>query len=89
MTYRRTGEGWMYLAVVMDLYSRRIVGWAIDKTMTTSLVRRALIMAYNLRRPAKGLVFHSDRGSQYTSKGHRKQLARVGTMQLLNDFLSF
>jgi transposase InsO family protein len=64
VTYCRTAEGWMYLAIVMDLYSRRIVGWAIDKTMTTSLVLRALMMAYNLRRPPKGLVFHSDRGSQ-------------------------
>lgn len=68
VTYLKTGEGWMYLAIVMDLYSRRIVGWAIDKRMTTSLISRAMIKAYNLRQPPKGLVFHSDRGSQYTSK---------------------
>jgi putative transposase len=68
VTYLKTGEGWMYLAIVMDLYSRRIVGWAIDKRMTTSLISRALIKAYNLRQPPKGLVFHSDRGSQYTSR---------------------
>jgi transposase InsO family protein len=68
VTYLKTGEGWMYLAVVMDLYSRRIVGWHIDKRMTTDLISKALMKAYNLRQPARGLVFHSDRGSQYTSK---------------------
>ena len=62
ITYLRTGEGWMYLAVIMDLYSRRIVGWSIDKRMTQSLVRRAMIQAINLRQQKHGLVFHSDRG---------------------------
>ena len=75
VTYLKTGEGWMYLAIVMDLYSRRIVGWHIDKRMTTSLVSRALIKAYNVRQPPAGLVFHSDRGSQYTSKRFRKLIA--------------
>lgn len=74
VTYLKTGEGWMYLAVVMDLYSRRIVGWHIDKRMTTDLVSKALMKAYNLRQPKRGLVFHSDRGSQYTSKRFRKLL---------------
>ena len=78
VTYLKTGEGWMYLAIVMDLYSRRIVGWHIDKRMTTSLVSRAMIKAYNLRQPPEGLVFHSDRGSQYTSKRYRKLLASYG-----------
>ena len=64
----------MYLAVVMDLYSRRIVGWHMDKRMTTDLVCKALTKAYNLRQPPAGLVFHSDRGSQYTSKRFRKLL---------------
>ena len=72
VTYLKTGEGWMYLAVVMDLYSRRIIGWHIDKRMTTDLISKALMKAYNLRRPPQGLVFHSDRGSQYTSKQYRK-----------------
>ena len=85
VTYCRTGEGWMYLAVVMDLYSRRIVGWAIDKTMTASLALRALTMAYKLRRPSKGLVFHSDRGSQYTSKRYRTQLRRLGMRASMGD----
>ena len=83
MTYLRTHEGWMYLAIVMDLYLRKIIGWAMDKRMTTPLVARAMQMivaflmfagvvplvaramqmAIHLRRPAKGLIFHSDRGS--------------------------
>ena len=75
VTYLKTGEGWMYLAIVMDLFSRRIVGWCIDKRMTTDLVYKAMVKAYNLRQPPKGLVFHSDRGSQYTSKHYRKLLA--------------
>lgn len=74
ITYLKTGEGWVYLAIVMDLYSRRIVGWAVDKHMTTSLISQAMIKAYNLRQPPKGLVFHSDRGSQYTSQDYRKLL---------------
>lgn len=74
VTYLKTREGWLYLATVMDLYSHRIVGWAIDKRMTTSLISRAMIKAYNLRQPRKCLVFHSDRGSQYTSKAFSKLL---------------
>lgn len=64
----------MYQVIVIDLYSRRIVGWHIDKRMTTDLVSKAMIKAYNLRQPPKGLVFHSDRGSQYTSKQYRQLL---------------
>jgi len=72
VTYLKTAEGWLYLAIVMDLYSRRIVGWAVDKHMKQDLVIRAMVMACHLRQPDKGLVFHSDRGSQYTSKKYRK-----------------
>ncbi len=85
ITYLRTGEGWMYLAIVMDLYSRRIVGWSIDKRMTTNLVKKALIKAVNLRQPNKGLVFHSDRGSQYTSKSHRHLLENHGLCSSMGD----
>ncbi len=85
ITYLRTGEGWMYLAIVMDLYSRRIVGWSIDKRMTTNLVKKALIKAVNLRQPNKGLVFHSDRGSQYTSKSHRHLLENHGLRSSMGD----
>ncbi len=85
ITYLRTGEGWMYLAIVIDLYSRRIVGWSIDKRMTTNLVKKALIKAVNLRQPNKGLVFHSDRGSQYTSKSHRHLLENHGLHSSMGD----
>lgn len=85
VTYLRTGEGWMYLAIVMDLYSRRIVGWHIDKRMTTDLVSKAMMKAYNLRQPPKGLVFHSDRGSQYTSKHYRGLLANYGIRGSMGD----
>ncbi|MEW6996037.1 IS3 family transposase [Colwelliaceae bacterium MEBiC 14330] len=85
VTYLRTGEGWMYLAIVMDLYSRRIVGWHIDKRMTTDLVSKAMMKAYNLRQPRKGLVFHSDRGSQYTSKQYRQLLWSYGVRASMGD----
>lgn len=76
VTYLRTNQGWMYLAIVMDLYSRRIVGWAISKRMTVDLVERALQMAINIRRPKAGLMFHSDRGSQYTSRRFSRLLMK-------------
>ena len=85
VTYLKTAEGWMYLAIVMDLFSRRIVGWHIDKRMTTALVSTAMIKAYNTRQPPKGLVFHSDRGSQYTSKHYRKLLAGYGIRASMGD----
>ncbi len=85
ITYLKTGEGWMYLAIVMDLYSRRIVGWAISKRMTTGLICQAMIMAYNLRQPPRGLVFHSDRGSQYTSKRYRRLLKSYGVRSSMGD----
>lgn len=66
----------MYLAIVMDLYSRRIIGWSIQKRMTVGLVERAMQLALNLRKPTKGLIFHSDRGSQYTSHRFQRQLTR-------------
>lgn len=85
ITYLKTAEGWMYLAIVMDLFSRRIVGWHIDKRMTTDLINRAMIKAVNLRQPPKGLVFHSDRGSQYTSKRFRKLLNGYGIRSSMGD----
>jgi putative transposase len=60
----------------MDLHSRRIVGWAMDKRMTVVLVKRAMMMAITLRKPKRGLIFHSDRGSQYTSKRFSKFLKK-------------
>ncbi len=85
VSYLKTGEGWMYLAVVMDLYSRRIVGWHIDKRMTVDLVFKALKKAHNLRQPPKGVIFHSDRGSQYTSKDYQKLLGRYGMRASMGD----
>lgn len=85
VTYLKTAEGWMYLAIVMDLCSRRIVGWHISKRMTTDLVCKAMMMAYHLRQPPPGLVFHSDRGSQYTSKRYRKLLAGYGMRASMGD----
>jgi transposase InsO family protein len=78
ITYVWTVQGWLYLAVVMDLCSRRIVGWCMDKTMTQALVIRALMMAINLRRPPAGLLHHSDRGSQYASAAYQLLLKQHG-----------
>jgi len=75
ITYVMTWEGWAYLATVIDLASRRVVGWALADHMRTDLVEEALEMAFLRRSPAAGLIFHSDRGSQYTS-GDYAELAR-------------
>jgi transposase InsO family protein len=66
-TYIETGQGWLYLAVVLDLFSRKVIGWAMSRTMDTLLVMSALRMALQDRRPPAGLLHHSDQGSQYTS----------------------
>lgn len=71
ITYIPTRNGWLYLATVMDLYSRKIVGWSMNTSMTASLVNDALTMAIWSRKPGKGLIWHSDRGSQYCAKSHR------------------
>ena len=85
ITYLRSHEGWMYLAIVMDLFSRRIVGWHIDKRMTSDLIGKALIRAVNLRQPKPGLVFHSDRGAQYTGKLYQRWLATFGIRPSMGD----
>ena len=71
ITYIPTQNGWLYLATVMDLYSRKIVGWSMDTSMAAALVNDALTMALWARKPGKGLIWHTDRGSQYCSKSHR------------------
>ena len=76
ITYLWTGEGWLYLAVVLDLYSRMVVGWAMDKRMKAGLVCDALQMALWRRRMPKDVMVHSDRGSQYCSRMYRALLAR-------------
>jgi putative transposase len=72
ITYVGTGEGWLYLACVMDLASRRIVGWSMSERITADLVCQALTSAYWQRKPPVGLIMHSDRGSQYASASHRQ-----------------
>ena len=78
MTYIRTRSGWLYLAVVLDLFSRKIVGWAMAPSMPSELVCAALNLAIISRKPEPGLVVHSDRGSQYASKDHTDLLDRHG-----------
>ena len=78
MTYICTSEGWLYLAVVLDLFSRRIVGWAMGATIDAALACRALEMAWHSRRPVAGLIFHSDCGSQYASHRYTELLAGHG-----------
>lgn len=67
ITYIWTSEGWLYLAIVMDLFSRKVIGWNMDKYLTKELAIKALTRAYNFREPSDKLMHHSDRGSQYTS----------------------
>lgn len=74
ITYIRTREGWLYLASIMDLFSRKIIGWSIGDSMGKELVLEALSLALTTRRPSKGLVHHSDRGSQYCSNEYVEKL---------------
>lgn len=78
ITYIPTAEGWLYLAAVMDLYSRRIVGWSMASRCTSKLVKDALKLAVAQRQPSPGLVHHSDRGSQYASADYRVLLTAWG-----------
>jgi transposase InsO family protein len=84
ITYIWTRQGWMYLAVVLDLYSRKVVGWSLAERMTAALVCNALAAAVRLRRPKPGLIFHSDRGSQYASYAFRRRLWRHGIRQSMS-----
>lgn len=78
ITYLATREGWLYLAIVLDLYSRMVVGWSIGKRMTKELVINALGAAIKRRNPAPGLICHSDRGSQYCSYAYQDLLKEHG-----------
>jgi transposase InsO family protein len=78
ITYIQTGESWLYLAAVMDLYSRKIIGWAMGEHIDTALVLKALFMALLHRQPPAGLLFHSDRGVQYASADYRSALTHAG-----------
>lgn len=84
ITFVPTTQGWIYLAVVIDLCSRRIVGWSLASHMRASLVSDALSQALHTRRPNAGLVFHSDRGSQYGSSQYRSLLTHAGALQSMS-----
>ena len=77
VTQIRTGEGWLYLAAVLDLWSRRVVGWAMGTAVTAELVGDALLMAFERRRPDQRVVHHSDRGAVYTSLAFSSRLAEL------------
>jgi putative transposase len=78
ITYVATAAGWVFVAAILDLYSRRIVGWAVSQQIDTALVLMALSMALTHRQPPAGLIFHSDRGVQYASADFRRALAGAG-----------
>lgn len=78
ITYLWTAEGWLYLAVVLDLFNREVIGWSLKPRMTTDLATDALTMAWFRRRPAPGVLHHSDRGSQYASMAYQGKLAEYG-----------
>jgi putative transposase len=78
ITYIWTREGWLYLAVILDLFSRKIIGWSMRERMEKRLVMDALFMALGQRKPARGLLHHSDRGSQYASKEYQDMLRNAG-----------
>lgn len=84
ITYIRTGEGWLYLAVVLDLYSRRVVGWAMAPYLDDRLTCHALAMALARRQPAAGLLHHSDRGKQYASSAYRQLLSSCQAITSMN-----
>lgn len=84
ITYIKTDEGWLYLAAVLDTYSRKVIGWQLDKTMRSDLVERALQNALTDRKVKKGIIFHSDQGIQYTSDNFRKILREKGFLQSMS-----
>ena len=84
ISYLPTGEGWLYLAAVRDLATREVVGWSMADHLGAGLACDALLMAIRRRRPPRGLLHHSDRGSQYASKPYRAILARHGIRQSMS-----
>ena len=84
ITYVATGEGWLYLACVMDLASRRVVGWSMSGRIKADLVCQALKSAYWQRKPPEGLIMHSDRGSQYASDSHRRLIKDYRMIQSMS-----
>jgi putative transposase len=84
ITYIPTGEGWLYLAVILDLFTRRVVGWAMRDHLRAELTIAAFTMAIQRRRPAAGLIHHSDRGSQYAAGNYREILQAAAIVQSMS-----
>ena len=84
ITYIKTLKGWLYLAVVMDLFSRKIVGWSLEKNVAVKMVKEALLMAIGRRKPAPGLIHHSDRGIQYACSEYRRLLKSHGMVSSMS-----
>jgi transposase InsO family protein len=84
ITYIKTYEGWLYLAVVLDIFSRSVVGWSMSERLTDDLTVRALLQALMRRNPHKGLIFHSDRGSQYASRRFKTILSSYRIIQSMS-----
>ena len=84
ITYIATAEGWLYLAVTLDLFSRKVIGWAFSERLTDDLTRSALKMATRQRSDLAGLLHHSDQGSQYASHAFRSELSRSGIIQSMS-----
>lgn len=84
VTYLRVREDWRYLAVVLDRYSRRVVGWALGQRRDAALTLAAFDRAWRARRPAPGLLFHSDRGAEFSNYAFRQHLAALGVIQSMN-----
>jgi transposase InsO family protein len=84
ITYIRTDEGWLYLAAVIDIYSRKVIGWQLDKNLNSDLVERALENALMDRQVGSGIIFHSDQGIQYASESFRKLLKANGFIQSMS-----
>ena len=84
ITYLATRSGWLYLTVIIDLFSRMVVGWALSSSLDHEIVVTALKRAIRRRRPGKGLIFHSDRGVQYACGDFRKELAKHGFVQSMS-----
>lgn len=84
ITYIRTGEGWLYLAVVIDLFSRKVIGWSMSESMSRALVIDSFMMAWSKRGKPENLVYHSDRGSQYASHDFQNLLKNLNVKQSMS-----
>ncbi len=84
MTYIRAGSGWLYLAVVLDLYARRVVGWAMSRHPDTELTKQALSVAYEARNRPEKVIFHTDQGCHYSSQAFRERLEEYGMIQSMS-----